>query len=452
MMVSLPRAEAKTFYQSIILNPYIPEVPYYTQVELLVSAFHSKYALFGGGRGGGKTSTLLMAALQFVSMPSWQAGVLRLTYKKLAALGAVMNRCRKWMALDYLEKEGIKPHWDNYNKIFTFPSGAAVQFGHVQYDENVEDYQGAEYHRLLFDEAVQFSEHKIIHLRGSVRKAGDDPLPVNVWYTGNPGGLSHDYFNTSFVKGDGLFIPSLYTDNPHLNHEDYGKILDDIAAENPILGRQWKYGDWEAVPEGKIFQRKWFTDNSYTSIDEPIVGSVRLWDLAATEEENVNKKGGADWTAGCLLLKDNDGEGYIDHYKRFRFEPDKAEKEIFKQIHEDYDERPKTLFRIEMEGGASPKYLVNIWGKKLPGYDFDGWKVPRKDKLERARAMVTFAKKGLLKMREDPDWNNDFLNEITSFPTKGVHDDMVDALSGAFNVLFMGEKPKKAFIGSVEMW
>jgi len=280
----------------------------------------------------------------------------------------------------------------------------------------------------------------------------DDPLPVNVWYTGNPGGLSHDYFHTKFVKGDGLFIPSLYLDNPHLNHPEYEEMLDSIAEENPILGRQWKLGDWDAVPEGKIFKREWFTDNTYDLINTDIVASVRLWDLAATEEEDTKKKGGADWTAGCFLLKDKDGVGYIENFRRFRYDPDKAEREIFRQIHEDYDEFPKTMFRIEMEGGASPKYLVNIWGKKLPGYNFDGWKVPRKDKLERARSMVGFIKNGHLKMKEDPSWNNDFLNEITSFPTKGIHDDMVDALSGAFNVLFMGEKPKKPIVSRLDMW
>lgn len=449
LILNLPQSEADVFYRSIILNPYIPEVPYLTQVELLTSAFRNKFALFGGGRGGGKTSTLLMAVLQFAQTSSWKAGVLRLTYKKLAALGAVMNRCRKWMKYPYIINDNIEPHWDAYNKIFTFPKGAAVQFGHVQYEENIEDYQGAEYHRLVLDEAVQFTTTKITGLKGSVRKSIRDPLPVNVWYTGNPGGISHDYFNTNFVKGEGLFIPSLYLDNPYLDHEEYGEFLDSIAEENPILGRQWKLGDWEAVPEGKIFKRKWF--QFYDDFDTKIVDAVRLWDLAATEEEDVNKKGGADWTAGCWLLKDSEGGGYLENMRRFRYAPDKAEKEIFDQIYEDATQY-KTKIRIELEGGASPKYLVNTWSKKLPGYDFDGWKVPRKDKLERARAMVSFIKNGHLKIREDPDWNDAFLAEITSFPTKGVHDDMVDALSGAFNVLFMGEAEKRAFVSSVGMW
>lgn len=452
LILSLPEAERRTFYKSIILNIFIPVVPYYTQVKLLTSTFEEQFAFFGGGRGGGKTETILMGALQFVNIPSWQAGVLRITTKNSGMLGAAQNRFLKWRNAPYLLNEGIEIKPEGYHGIYRFPSGAQVQFNHVQYDKDVDNYQGAEYHRLLLDEAVQFSEHKLTRLKGSVRKTKDDPLPINIWYTGNPGGLTHDYFYTRFVKGSGLFIPSLYTDNPHLD-SNYGEsFLDSVMDENPTLGRQWKYGDWEAVPPGIMFERKWFTDNTYDyTPDEKIVAAVFLWDLAATEEEDINKKGGGDWTAGCLLQKGELGTGYLDNMVRFRYAPNDAEPRIFKEMGEVYFDNPKTKFRIEMEGGASPKYLINTWSKRLPGYDFDGWKVPRKDKLERARAMVSFIKHGHLKMRAE-DWNNDFLSEITSFPTKGVHDDMVDALSGAFNVLFMGEAAQKPFVSSVEMW
>ena len=32
-----------------------------------------------------------------------------------------------------------------------------------------------------------------------------------------------------------------------------------------------------------------------------------------------------------------------------------------------------------------------------------------------------------------------FLNEITVFPTKGIHDDQVDVISAGLNELFFGE-------------
>ena len=32
-------------------------------------------------------------------------------------------------------------------------------------------------------------------------------------------------------------------------------------------------------------------------------------------------------------------------------------------------------------------------------------------------------------------WNNAYIDELTAFPTAGVHDDQVDSTSGAYNML-----------------
>lgn len=430
---NLSTDEQDVFLDTILYNPYIPHTPYFTQIKLLTSAWEHEFALFGGGRGGGKTDTFLMAGVQFVEdFPEWKAGILRLTSKHLTRLGAVLDRARRWFTAPYLKREGIEPTGPGESSIYKFPSGAGLMFGHVQHDSDVEIYQGAELHRLLIEEAVQFTKFKITGLKGSIRKLEDDPLPINIWYNGNPGGVSHDYFNNGFVKGSGLFIPSLYTDNPYLDHNKYEEFLDSIAEDNPVLGRQWKHGDWEATPEGKMFKRRWFR-HTYTHINEQIVKRVRLWDLAATDPEDPSKSNDPDWTAGCLLLLGESGRAYLDDMRHFQEAPDTAEAEIFKQAEQD---TRAVKLRIELEGGASPRYLMNIWSKKLPGYDFEGWNVPRKDKITRAQAMVSFIKNGNLWIREDPEWNDAFLAEISSFPTKNVHDDQVDALSGAYSVLF----------------
>lgn len=425
--------EQDVLFETILYNPYIPHVPYFTQIKLLTEAMHEEFILYGGGRGGGKTDAELMAGVQFADFPEWQAGILRLTYKHLSRLGAILDRAKKWFNQPYLDREGIKPEGPGENSIFKFPSGAGLMFGHVQHDSAVEIYQGSELLRLELDEAVQFSTFKITGLKGSIRKSKSNPLPMGVIYTGNPGGLSHDYFNNAFVKGPHLFIPSLFRDNPHLDHDKYELFLDDIAKENPILGLQWKDGDWNAVPEGKMFKRSWFR-HTYWHIPERVVKRVRLWDLASTDPEDPNKSNkDPDYTAGCLLLLGESGRAYLEDMQHFRKNADIAEDNIFKIAKKD---TPAVKFRFELEGGSTPQYLMNIWSKRLVGYDFDGWRVPRKDKTIRAQAMVSFIKHGNLWIKEDADWNDEFLAEITSFPTKKVHDDQVDALSGAFSVLF----------------
>jgi predicted phage terminase large subunit-like protein len=429
------------FYDTIIYNPYIPHVPYFTQIELLTSAFTHETALFGGGRGGGKTDTLLIGAVQFShEFPQWKSGILRLTHKHLSRLGAVLDRARKWFELPYLVNEGLAPKWDREANIFKFPNGSGLMFGHVQHDRDVDIYQGAELHRLELDEAVQFTQYKITALKGSLRKEVNDPLPINFWFSGNPGGIAHDYFNTNHVKGPKLFIPSLYTDNPYLNHIQYRSFLDEIADEDPIKGLQWINGDWEAVPEGLMFKREWFTKNTYSFLPEEIVAACRLWDLAATDPEDPTKPKNPDATAGCFLLKGVSGKAYIDDFQHFKKDPSEADDLIIDQIKMDgrkLKNGNQILHRLEQEGGASPLFLINRWSLDLPGYDFDGHSIHKKSKIERAQSMLKFIKHGNMKMKEDPSWNTTFLNEIGSFPTKGIHDDMVDALSGAFYQLFM---------------
>ena len=83
-------------------------------------------------------------------------------------------------------------------------------------NKDAEKYQGSEFHKLIFDEAVQFTAFKITKIKGRNRKKTNDPLPLRIWYTGNPGGVSHDYFKERFVNGPGYFIDTKYTDNPYL--------------------------------------------------------------------------------------------------------------------------------------------------------------------------------------------------------------------------------------------
>ena len=203
-----------------------------------------------------------------------------------------------------------------------------------------------------------------------------------------------------------------------------------------MLYRQWKWGDWEAVPEGKLFQREWFTENTYSTINEDLTGAIRFLDLAATYEAHPEQAGGADWTVELLLLKGQSGRVYLEDVVRFRLNPDEAEEKIIQTCFEDH-RRYSDIYRvrIEQEGGASAKYVINNFSKKLAGLDFDGSHIPRRSKLDRARAFVGFIKHGNFKIKEGAAWLTDFLNEIASFPTRGIRDDQVDSLSGGLNEL-----------------
>lgn len=180
----------------------------------------------------------------------------------------------------------------------------------------------------------------------------------------------------------------------------------------------------------------------YTNIDEGIGSVMRFWDLAATYEEDRNKQAGADWTVGVLLIKGVSGRVYLEDVVRFRLDPADAEDKIIETCMIDaerYNNNYKV--RVEQEGGASAKYVITAFSKKLAGIDFDGSYIPRRNKVDRARGFVGFIKHGNFKAHANSAWFNDFVDELASFPTKGIHDDQGDALAGGLNELIDVRKP-----------
>ena len=93
---------------------FCPEEPSITQKVFLRS--YSLEGLFGGAAGGGKSSALLMSALQYVDVPGYSAILFRRTYADLALPGALMDRFRSWISLH------DDVHWNANSFIATFPS------------------------------------------------------------------------------------------------------------------------------------------------------------------------------------------------------------------------------------------------------------------------------------------------------------------------------------------
>ena len=377
------------------------------------------------------SDSALMSALQYVEFPEWTVGIFRLTYKDLTTPGAILNRAESWLDNnDLLKKEGIEPKYKRTDYSFTFPSGAQIQFAQVQFDQDAQHFQGAELHKTIIDEAVQFTETKINRLKGSIRRNIDDPLPTEILYTGNPGGVSTEYFRNNFVDGDGQFIDSKYIDNCYLDFNDYEKrVFEDLKDSDPVLYAQWKLGDWNASNSGSMFKQDWF--KFYSFINERITHRVRAWDMASTDPVNPTGSNDPDYCVGSLLMKGESGRIYVDNQVRFRADPDEVEENIINIANQDGFEAPIIM---EQEGGSQAKTYMSYLQRKLQGHIFHPLS-SRKDKIERAKPMVSAIKFGNMKFRDGEEWIYDMINEMCSFPTVGIHDDIVDSLSLGFNYL-----------------
>jgi predicted phage terminase large subunit-like protein len=172
--------------------------------------------------------------------------------------------------------------------------------------------------------------------------------------------------------------------------------------------------------EGGLFRREWLQ-----GVDSPgdVREWVRYWDLA------VSVKTTSDYTVGAKVGLRADGSLVIADVVRGRWEWPEARKIITSTAQTD---GPACRIGIEavafqaagvqelQRDPALLRYLVRAVH-------------PDKDKYTRALPWAARAEAGLVSLVRAP-WNAAFLAELSDFP-QGTHDDQVDAVSGAVDLL-----------------
>ncbi len=210
--------------------------------------------LFGGAAGGGKSYGQMVDALLFALLyPASKQLVLRRTFSEL-------------------DKSLIRTSLMLYPKsIYTFNSsqhtgkfknGSVIDFGYCAAENDVYQYQSAEYDVIRFDELTHFTKAQYIYLISRVR--GANSYPKQIKSSTNPGGIGHSWVKERFVdpapagsafKGkDGMeriFIPSLLDDNRFLTVGDpeYKKRLLALPEREK---KALLYGDWN-IFDGQCF-------------------------------------------------------------------------------------------------------------------------------------------------------------------------------------------------------
>lgn len=431
------------------LNKYIPHTPTAKQQAGLL--LPHREVLYGGAAGGGKSDWLLMAALQYVDVPGYSALLLRRSFRELHLEGGLMERADAWLG-------DTDAHFNAARSTWEFPSGAVLTFGYLEKHRDHERYQGSNWLFVGFDELTQFTEKQYRYLFTRLRRpqlADDTPaskireiealqkVPVRMRAASNPGGVGHDWVKNrwaiyppehdptgpltchqpGWVQKEGrVFLPAGLLDNPHLDEEDYRESL---AELDPVTRAQMLQGDWAARESGGYFKPEWFP---IVSERPKIRRAVRYWDLAATEESPSNLD--PDWTAGCLLALDENGELIVLDVQRFRATPQGVETRI--QQTAELDGRTTTIV-IEQEPGSGGVNTISHYKRRvLPRYEVRGEKTSG-SKIERARGVSSKSEARMIRLLAGP-WIPDFLDELDAFP-EGGHDDQVDAFAGAWNYL-----------------
>lgn len=423
-------------------------------------------AIFGGGRGGTKTFSLLLEAARHVDIPAYEAVIFRRVHPEITKPGGLWPTSMK-----------LYPYWGaepfmSPTHEWRFPSGARITFDHLQLEKDALKWLGQQAPFIALDQAETFTAMQFWALLQANRSTCGvrpymrltcNPVPPEDpvggwlhdfigWYIGEDGypledrcamlrwflraeddellwfdsrgealaaqkalGLPEDAAPLSFT-----FIKSLVEDNPILMAEDpdYLAKLEML----PLVERmRMRGGNW-LVREtaGLLFSRTWFKIVGAIPASAPM--RVRYWDKAGTE-------GGGAATAGAKIAGPIDGKWYLEDVVSGHWGAMEREQIIYQTAQLDgYG----VHVVVEQEPGSGGKESAEATIRMLAG-----WTVskdpPTGDKVERSGPLRAQAEAGNVVLIQG-DWNEQFLKRAQSFAprSKELKDD-VDAAVGAFN-------------------
>ena len=252
-----PDPEADPEADPDVPKRFLPYTPFEKQ-----RAFHkspAKYRLFGGAAGPGKSKALLMEAIvQANDNTGVNTLLLRRTFPEL-----------EQSLLLYFRRDVPRELYLNFNDakhVVTWLNGSTTRFGYCAAENDVYQYQGAEFLFIGIDELTLFTLRQWQFLTSRNRCPVPGTFP-NMAGATNPGNIGHAWVKSLWIDkqpaagmenpecydpDDYDFIPARVHDNPiYAADENYLKTL---AALPSHLRRAFLDGDWD-VFAGQYFDR-----------------------------------------------------------------------------------------------------------------------------------------------------------------------------------------------------
>ena len=228
--------------------------------------------LYGGAAGGGKSYAMLVDPLRFAHRAAHRALVLR---RSMPELRELIDKSRELYPKAF---PGCK--FREVEKIWTFPSGAKLEFGFLERDADVYRYQGQAYSWIGFDEITHLSTEFSWNYLASRLRTTDPEITPYMRCTANPGGAGATWVkkryvnpsepNESFTGHDGLtrrFIPARLEDNPYLSTD--GRYEQMLKALPAVQRKQLLEGNWD-VTEGAAFTEFDVMEHVITPFEIPV--------------------------------------------------------------------------------------------------------------------------------------------------------------------------------------
>lgn len=413
--------------------------------------------IYGGAAGGGKTYGLLFEGLRNVRVPGFSSVIFRRESTQVRNPGGLWDTSM----LMYPYAGGTP---SNSSLEWKFKPDAIIKFAHMEHEKNRFSWQGSQICMIGFDELTHFTWSQFVYMLSRNRstcgikpyiRATTNPDPdswvrkfIDWWIDPETGyaipersGVIRwfvvvndetywasrkqaliEKFPDSIPKSV-TFINSTVYDNKVLLEKDPGYIAN-LKAMPKYEREQLLMGNWNIRPEaGMFFQRTYF--EMVKAIPRG-TQAIRYWDRAATKDTGSNDP---DWTVGLKLEKDVNGVFYISDIVRLRESPLGVLNAIKNTAIQDGF---NVKIGIEQDPGQAGVSEADYLVRQLSGFPVYTNKVS-KDKVTRALPVSSQCEANNVKMLI-ARWNEDFFKEAENFP-EGAHDDQIDALSGAFNMM-----------------
>jgi predicted phage terminase large subunit-like protein len=161
------------------------------------------------------------------------------------------------------------------------------------------------------------------------------------------------------------------------------------------------------------------------------------WDFA------IGEKQANDWTVGATILQDERDNLYVIDLVRFKGDSFTIVESIL-DVAERWGTEPRAPYLIGFEDGQIWRAIEPLLKKRMqerllfPSYEILR---PLTDKMARARSLQGRMQQGRVFFPENAPWRADAEHELLRFPG-GVHDDIVDALAWATNLVVGKAAPR----------
>lgn len=453
------------------------------QTKFLASS--AQIAFYGGRAGVGKSIVALLAAGMWVDRTGYAAIVFRRTAPELVGGNSVWAYSQTlYRALGGKAREQPNLDWK-------FPSGAGIEFRHLQHEKDVHGHQGKAYNCIVFEEATHFTATQFWYLVSRLDDRGNCGVTPHVRATCNPDPNSFVRLLIDWwIDGDGYALPErsgvvrwfVRVENdalrwfdseaeakavgPAMSFTFIGAKAEDNTLGDPtyeerlsslplVERKRLRDGNWNIkAGAGTILKREWFT-----VVDEPpfpTVSTCRGWDKAASEPSETYKD--PDWTAGAKWHRLTDGSRYLSDMRMCRKRPAGVFEFMRKTVADDgpgvkvavfkdpgqagvtdYDQtvielrkddqgNPVSVQIVEVPVAAGLVELANVWG--VIAETGAATEAKRAEEMRTLGRYVTPAKPRVYIKRAP--WTDGFLASADAFDgTDNQHDDDIAAISAA---------------------